>query len=210
MEQLKLTQYSDINELHLSFENIFAQINYGDIPNIIFHNCSSEDFEISCHNGIWIIKENHKIDIFPMHFHHKAKLVIVIPRSAKIENARIQLSNGCVHGSELNAQNVQLSVHSGSVQIEKLSALNAVIACESGNIQLRGTVEQKASVSCNMGNVKLDCLSNDHYGYSVKVGMGSVHIRNKIFTSTSQKQNIDNMPFLDVSCEMGNVSIGEV
>ena len=209
MEQLNLTPQGSINELHLSLDNVFAQIVYGDIPNITFQHCSSDDFEISYQNGVWIIKEKHKIDILPMLLPPKAKLIIVIPHSAKIEKAVIQLSNGCVHGSELHAQNVQLSVRSGSVQIEKCSVSNATVTCESGNIQLSGTIEQKVSVSCNMGNVKLNCLSNDNYGYSIKVGMGSVHIRDKVFTTTSQNAGTGNTPFFDISCEMGNVSIGK-
>lgn len=47
MERLNLTPQGSINELHLYLDNVFAQIVYGDIPNITFHHCSSDDFEIS-------------------------------------------------------------------------------------------------------------------------------------------------------------------
>lgn len=58
MERLNLTPQGSINELHLYLDNVFAQIVYGDIPNITFHHCSSDDFEISYQNGVWLIKEN--------------------------------------------------------------------------------------------------------------------------------------------------------
>ena len=50
MERLNLTPQGSINELHLYLDNVFAQIVYGDIPNITFHHCSSDDFEISYQN----------------------------------------------------------------------------------------------------------------------------------------------------------------
>lgn len=186
-----------------------AQIIYGDIPGIAFHHCSKEDVEMSCQNSIWIIKEKHNLDLPPVFLHSRAKLIIVMPHSSDIENAEIRLANGCIEGNKFHGKNIRLSVCSGSVRIEKCSFFRAFIQCESGNIQLRGTIKNKAAISCKMGQVKLNCLTGEHYGYSVNVGLGSIHIRDKLFTGTSQTWAAGKTPFFDVYCEMGNVFILE-
>lgn len=197
----------NLQSLNLEFSKTNVKIVKGEHLSLSFENCTEEMFESSFINGTWTIKEKSKFRVSYKEHTDLPIIKVILPDNILLNDFSIVLSCGNFTAEGIVTKNLIAASKHSNIKFENIIANHSKIQCNMGHISLNGEICGNTEVHCNVGDIIIKNLSKQDFGYSLKVGMGTININNQNFTRTEENFHSDYSDCFNLFCHMGNITV---
>lgn len=193
--------YSGISSIDFDFKSSEVIIQQGDRFHIKAENVS-EKFSTYVQGTKWVIKEVGEIK-FGFRFglfgnNQGGKVVITLPKDVNLTSANIQMDVGSVNLAYLDSHSTIIDVDTGQINIENLITQSLETDVDTGGINIYKGQIKHGIFSSDVG--KIYFAGHISGNMEVNADVGSVEL---LLDNSYNNFNYE------VSCELGNVIIGE-
>lgn len=137
-------------------------------------------------------------------------LTIYVPRNMKLTEANVQVNEGAIDLSEIQANELELSVERGEITAADFTVGELSVSCGQGAANIKGTAQADIDLECGVAAINLETKgAQTDYNYEIEVGAGEVNLGGQTFSGLAVEKTINNHAGkeMGIDCATGKVNV---
>ena len=128
----------------------------------------------------------------------------------KLTEANVQVNEGAIDLSGIQANELELSVERGEITAADFTVGELSVSCGQGAANIKGTAQADIDLECGGAAINLETKgAQTDYNYEIEVGAGEVNLGGQTFSGLAVEKTINNHAGkeMGIDCATGKVNV---